>query len=132
MANSVQLLALDDFPLVSPGDDLAALLLDCLGSNQLCLQAGDVLVLAQKIVSKAEGRYVRLADVQPSPAARELARRADADGVRTEGAEPDRPELRIAEHDRVLRAPLEIREAPRVDEVDLRLERALESVGPPQ
>lgn len=95
MANSVQLLALDDFPLVSPGDDLAALLLDCLGSNQLCLQAGDVLVLAQKIVSKAEGRYVRLADVQPSPAARELARRADKD--------PRQAELVLQESREVLR-----------------------------
>ena len=56
-------------PEIRPGDDLAALLAEC-GTELL---AGDVLVIAHKVVSKAEGRVVRLADVEPSPRARELA-----------------------------------------------------------
>jgi len=66
-------------PLVEKGDDLAALLEKALTRSRLSLQSGDVLVVAQKIVSKAEGRVVRLCDVQPSPRAVELARRTDKD-----------------------------------------------------
>ena len=56
-------------PEIRPGDDLAALLAEC-GTELL---TGDVLVIAHKVVSKAEGRVVRLADVTPSPRALELA-----------------------------------------------------------
>jgi coenzyme F420-0:L-glutamate ligase / coenzyme F420-1:gamma-L-glutamate ligase len=56
-------------PEIRPGDDLAAMLA---GSGTELL-AGDVLVIAQKVVSKAEGRVVRLADVAPGDRARELA-----------------------------------------------------------
>jgi coenzyme F420-0:L-glutamate ligase / coenzyme F420-1:gamma-L-glutamate ligase len=79
MAGSLQLIPLQDFPLVEPGDDLAHLIAESLGRNDLSLEQGDVLVLAQKIVSKAEGCYVKLADVQPSAKAMELAARADKD-----------------------------------------------------
>ena len=95
MAGSLQLLPLQDFPLVEPGDDLAHLIAQSLGRNDLSLQQGDVLVLAQKIVSKAEGCYVRLADVQPSPEALELAARADKD--------PRQAELILRESAEVLR-----------------------------
>jgi coenzyme F420-0:L-glutamate ligase/coenzyme F420-1:gamma-L-glutamate ligase len=67
------LTALPGFPLVQPGDELAALILDGLRAAAVTLATGDVLVLAQKIVSKAEGRLVRLADVTPSARAHELA-----------------------------------------------------------
>ncbi|MEH6636777.1 MAG: coenzyme F420-0:L-glutamate ligase, partial [Halioglobus sp.] len=63
MTVRLELIAVDGFPLVQPGDDLARLILDSLAVNGLALESGDVLVIAQKIVSKAEGRYVRLADV---------------------------------------------------------------------
>ena len=63
--------------LIRPGDDLAALLAEALAGMELA--AHDVLVVAQKIVSKAEGRYVRLADVQCTQAAQELAGRLDKD-----------------------------------------------------
>lgn len=69
----LQLLALPQFPLVAPGDDLAALISASLRCANTQLAAGDVLVVAQKIVSKAENRYVALADVAPSRRARELA-----------------------------------------------------------
>ncbi len=79
MPARLELIALEGFPLVEPGDDLGQLLADALHHNALQLQTGDVLVIAQKIVSKAEGRYVRLADVTPGPEALELARRAQKD-----------------------------------------------------
>lgn len=60
-------------PAIQAGADLPALLLAALGRQQLALQPGDVIVLAQKIVSKAEGRLRKLSEVQPSPRAVELA-----------------------------------------------------------
>ncbi len=64
-------------PLVRPGDHLGALLATALAGMKLAAQ--DVLVVAQKIVSKAEGRYVSLATVQCTQEARELASRLDKD-----------------------------------------------------
>jgi coenzyme F420-0:L-glutamate ligase/coenzyme F420-1:gamma-L-glutamate ligase len=61
--------ALPDIPEVRAGDDLAALLVTAAGR----LADGDVLVVAQKIVSKAEGRVVRLQDVRPGERALQLA-----------------------------------------------------------
>ena len=65
--------------MVAPGDDLARLLLDALAAQDLVLEDGDVLVVAQKIVSKSEGRMVRLADVTPSPEAVVLGEETDKD-----------------------------------------------------
>lgn len=64
---------LEGIPLVQAGDDLPALLQAALSRHNIQLQDGDILVLAQKIVSKAEGRLVRLDDVTPSSKAVELA-----------------------------------------------------------
>jgi len=69
--NKVELLAVPGLPLVKAGDDLASLLSKAM-SGELAPRAGDVLVLAQKIVSKAEGRMVELSTVTPSPRAVEL------------------------------------------------------------
>jgi coenzyme F420-0:L-glutamate ligase/coenzyme F420-1:gamma-L-glutamate ligase len=71
--------ALDGVPLVKAGDDLAGIILDALSTARLSLQAGDVVVLAQKIVSKAEGRMVELRSVEPSAEAIEIAIRSDKD-----------------------------------------------------
>jgi coenzyme F420-0:L-glutamate ligase/coenzyme F420-1:gamma-L-glutamate ligase len=60
-------------PLIKPGDNLAQLILDALVRAGFILTDGDILVLAQKIVSKSEGRLVCLRDVIPSPRAEELA-----------------------------------------------------------
>jgi coenzyme F420-0:L-glutamate ligase/coenzyme F420-1:gamma-L-glutamate ligase len=79
MASRLELIPLQGFPHVEPADDLAALIASALSDNALQLQNGDVLVVAQKIVSKSEGRYVRLADVTVTDDARELAARADKD-----------------------------------------------------
>lgn len=71
--------ALGGVGLVRPGDDLAAIILDALARSGAALADGDVLVLAQKIVSKAEGRYAALDAVEPSPRARELAAKVNKD-----------------------------------------------------
>jgi coenzyme F420-0:L-glutamate ligase / coenzyme F420-1:gamma-L-glutamate ligase len=65
-------------PLVQPGDDLADLIVGCFSSGDT-FQSGDILVVAQKIVSKAEGRLVKLEGVTPSVEARDLAHRTDKD-----------------------------------------------------
>ena len=74
MSDTVSLIPLADIPLVRPGDDLPALLAAALERRLAkLLTPGDVLVVAQKIVSKAEGRYVDLARVEPGDEARRLA-----------------------------------------------------------
>jgi coenzyme F420-0:L-glutamate ligase / coenzyme F420-1:gamma-L-glutamate ligase len=65
----IELEALRGLPEIRPGDDLAALLAECADD----VRATDVLAVAHKVVSKAEGRVVRLADVQPGPQALSLA-----------------------------------------------------------
>ncbi|MER3459479.1 MAG: coenzyme F420-0:L-glutamate ligase, partial [Chloroflexota bacterium] len=75
----IQLIAIPGIPLIQAGDDLAAILLDCLTTADLRLQDGDVLVVTSKIVSKAEGRLVRLSEVVPSPQAVEVAAACEKD-----------------------------------------------------
>jgi len=70
---SLVLTPLSGIPAVRAGDDLAGLAISGIATSGERLQAGDVLVFAQKIVSKAEGRTVDLTTVRPSPRARELA-----------------------------------------------------------
>jgi coenzyme F420-0:L-glutamate ligase/coenzyme F420-1:gamma-L-glutamate ligase len=77
----VTIVGLPSVPEVSAGDDLAALLSDA-ADRVGGLEEGDVVVVAQKVVSKAEGRIVRLADVEPSPLARRIA--GDDDARKTE------------------------------------------------
>ena len=75
----MQMTALPDMPMVRPGDDLAAQIGDALVRAGESLQSGDILVLAQKVVSKANGRIVDLRDVTPSPRAEALAVEVDKD-----------------------------------------------------
>lgn len=70
---SMHLFAVPGLPSIRSGDDVAALIVDRLAAAGERLQAGDILVIAQKIVSKAEGRLVRLADVAPGARAEEIA-----------------------------------------------------------
>ena len=79
MSAAIHLHALTGIPNVRAGDDVAALLLDALGRAGLALHDGDVLAVAQKIISKAEGRQVRLAEVTPSTRAEELAAQVGKD-----------------------------------------------------
>ncbi len=74
----VQLTALEGIPAVEPGDDLAGLIADSADRAGVSLDGG-VLVVCQKVVSKAEGRLVALADVEPSDEARKIAEEDDKD-----------------------------------------------------
>ena len=92
---AVTLTPIPDIPMVRPGDDLAGLLIAACERNALAPADGDVVVVAQKIVSKAEGRYVDLAKVKPSPRAARLAAEVDKD--------PRLVEVILAESRRVVR-----------------------------
>jgi coenzyme F420-0:L-glutamate ligase/coenzyme F420-1:gamma-L-glutamate ligase len=96
MNRELTLLALPGIPEVAPGADLCALLLVAIKRAGQVLHTGDILVLAQKIVSKAEGRLVRLAEVSPSARARELGTVVEKD--------PRLVELMLQESREVLRA----------------------------
>jgi coenzyme F420-0:L-glutamate ligase/coenzyme F420-1:gamma-L-glutamate ligase len=89
---------LPNIPLIHPGDNLAGIILSALQAEEISLQNGDILVLAQKIVSKAENRLVNLATVTPSPAAQELAERT--------GKDPRLAELLLRESKEILRVRL--------------------------
>jgi len=101
----ITLTAIPEIPLIQPGDDIAAILLERLRRAEMVLQDGDVLVLCQKIVSKAEGRAVELEDVFPSQEARALAEETGKDPrlvqlILDEARKVlrKRPQLIIAEH----------------------------------
>jgi coenzyme F420-0:L-glutamate ligase/coenzyme F420-1:gamma-L-glutamate ligase len=79
MASPVMLTPLAGIKLVEPGDDLGAITVAALTANGLVPEAGDVLVVAQKIVSKAEGRYVDVKTLEPSERAIALAAETDKD-----------------------------------------------------
>ncbi len=92
----LELHALPGLPMVQAGDDLAALIEAGLARAGLALRSDDVLVLAQKIVSKAEGRGVALASVTPSAEALAMAEQVQKD--------PRFVELVLSESQRVVRA----------------------------
>ncbi|ABD09094.1 coenzyme F420-0 gamma-glutamyl ligase [Rhodopseudomonas palustris HaA2] len=92
---ALEIFALEGVPLVEPGDDLAGLILASLADCGRHLQDHDIVVIAQKVVSKAEGRGVDLAAVTPSPRAVEIAAQAHKD--------PRIVELILAESSEVLR-----------------------------
>lgn len=69
----VQLIGLRGAPHVSPGDDLAALVIHAAEQSGVTLADGDILVVTQKVVSKAEGRLVDLRKIEPSELARQVA-----------------------------------------------------------
>lgn len=92
---SLTLTPLLNFPLIRQDDNLADILVKSLQETQIELQDNDIIVLAQKIVSKSEGRMVNLATVTPSQHAIELAQKADKD--------PRVMELMLQESNEVLR-----------------------------
>ncbi|WP_254774214.1 coenzyme F420-0:L-glutamate ligase [Marinobacter sp. AC-23] len=92
----VSLHALEGIPDIHPDDDLAGILIDNLKSHGTHLQDGDILVIAHKVVSKAEGQIVALADVTPSAEALELAEKIHKD--------PRKVEVILRESTRIVRA----------------------------
>jgi len=77
--DAVTLIPLHGIKLVEPGDDLGTIAVEAFAANGLVLEEDDVLVVAQKIVSKSEGRSVDVATVKPSPGAIALAGEVDKD-----------------------------------------------------
>lgn len=75
----LRVIGIPGLPIVAPGADLAALIHEAAAAAALALQAGDVLVVTQKIVSKAEGYLVMLQDITPSPFAKHYARQWEKD-----------------------------------------------------
>jgi coenzyme F420-0:L-glutamate ligase / coenzyme F420-1:gamma-L-glutamate ligase len=103
--HSVTLVAVQGIPAIRAGDDLAHILGDALVAAGLQPQAGDVLVVTHKVVSKAEGRVIALTEVRPSPRARRLAAATGKDAalvelILSESREVlrSRPGLIITEH----------------------------------
>ena len=92
--------ALEGFPLIRYGDDLARIIVETAEENGLKIEDGDVIVVAQKVFSKAEGRVVNLRDVAPSRKAQRLAKMV--------GKGPRFVELILRETKRVLKASREI------------------------
>jgi coenzyme F420-0:L-glutamate ligase / coenzyme F420-1:gamma-L-glutamate ligase len=104
---SMTVFTLPGIPEVQAGDDLAALIADALEAAGEVLEAGDIIVAAQKIVSKAEGRYIELADMKPSEEALEWAAKTEKDPRlvqaildETEQVLRWRPNLLVVEHKR--------------------------------
>jgi coenzyme F420-0:L-glutamate ligase / coenzyme F420-1:gamma-L-glutamate ligase len=93
---SLEVIALTGLPLIRAGDELVELIASSLELNGVEPQAGDVLVIAQKIVSKAEGRMVDLTTIEPSAKAVALAAEVDKD--------PRLVEVILSESVRVVRA----------------------------
>jgi len=107
MTAQLTITGLNGVPMVRAGDDLAAITLAAYAATGLAPEDGDVLVLAQKIVSKAENRIVDVSAVKPSPEAIALAAEVDKDPRLVEVVLSEsrrivrhRPGLMIAEHQR--------------------------------
>ena len=75
----LKLIALKDFPLIEPNDDLASIINKSINNNGIDIESGDVVVVAQKIISKCENRYVELKNIQPSKEATDLAKTLNRD-----------------------------------------------------
>ncbi len=72
--NQITIFPIPNIPLIKPGDDLAAIIVNKLKDCGYPLKDKDIVVIAQKIVSKAEGRVVSLAEIPPSPKATKIAK----------------------------------------------------------
>ena len=76
---TLSIIPIHGLPEIRPRDDLVALFLDALGRENEGIRSGDVVVIAQKVVSKSEGRLVRLADVAPGERALRMAEESGKD-----------------------------------------------------
>jgi coenzyme F420-0:L-glutamate ligase/coenzyme F420-1:gamma-L-glutamate ligase len=84
VTSRIELIGLDEIGEIEPGDDLAAVIVEAAAAAGIDLADTDVVVVTQKIVSKAEGRLVELASVEPSALARDWAARWDKDARQVE------------------------------------------------
>ena len=75
----IQLSALLNFPLIEPGDDLNSIIFDLILKNKVDISDGDVFIIAQKIISKSEDRYVNLQSLSLSSEALRLSEKMNKD-----------------------------------------------------
>jgi len=92
---NLTVLPIPDLPMVQPGDDLVAIINEAMAKADLSFQEDDILVLAQKIISKSEGRFARLSDMEPSAQAHAIAEET--------GKEPDFVEMVLSQSNDVVR-----------------------------
>jgi len=93
-------IALENFPLVKPGDNIAKIIVDAARKNGLRIEEGDIIAVAQKIFSKSENRIVRLEDVVSSRKAEDIAK--------VTGKSPKFVELVLRETERIVKASPEV------------------------
>ena len=96
----VNIIGLENFPLVKAGDDLAKIIVETAAKNNVQIENGDIIVVSQKIVSKAEGRVVKISQINPSEEALKLAEKVQRD--------PKLIELVLKETRRIIKASSEI------------------------
>ncbi len=75
MVKKISILGLEGLPMINAGNDLASLIVSAARNNEIEIEDGDVVVVAQKVISKAEGRVVQLDEVTPSEKALEIAKK---------------------------------------------------------
>src|SRR3970282_1195691 len=79
MPNSITIIPIFGLPEIKPGHDLVKMVIEATSKQDLKIQDRDIFVFAQKIVSKTEGRIVKITDVSPSPFAVETGKLLDKD-----------------------------------------------------
>ncbi len=92
---SVSFTAIEGIPLIEQGDNLAELIVKALDASAMRFERGDIVVICQKVVSKAEGRVYDLKEIEPSVFARNIAKRWEKD--------PRAVELVLRESNRIVR-----------------------------
>ncbi|MCH8029598.1 MAG: coenzyme F420-0:L-glutamate ligase [Candidatus Dadabacteria bacterium] len=79
MAGGIDLIPIKGLPEIKPGDDLVRMVIDAARQSGVTIKEGDIIVFAAKILSKVEGRFVRIEDVKPTPFAYGAAKVLDKD-----------------------------------------------------
>jgi len=97
---TVTIIGLENFPLVKAGDNLAKIIVETAAKNNVEIEDRDIIVISQKVVSKAEGRVVKFEEINPSEEAEKLAEKVQRD--------PKLIELVLKETRRIIKASPEI------------------------
>ena len=79
MSAEIRIIPIKGIGEISPGADLGTIIYEALRNQDITLQQHDILVVTQKIISKAEGRTIQLTDIQPSPLAQTIAKQGSKD-----------------------------------------------------
>jgi len=97
---SITIIGLENFPLVKAGDNLAKIIVETAAKNNVNIEDKDIIVISQKVVSKAEGRVIKFKEINPSEKALKLAEKVQRD--------PKLLELVLKETDHIIKASPEI------------------------